>query len=710
MSAPDRWRHLNPFGPPLGRELRTLSRRPAVFAARTFLVLAVGGGLVLHLAVAPATDAGPQGLDELTGLTFHMLTWFPWLLLTLLTPALVGGLVARERERGTLTLPLTTDLSAAEIVGGKLLSRIAVAAAVVLATVPLAALVGLFGGVDLGRILAAAAVTLASTAALAAVGTWLSVRSRRTWAAVLQCYMLVLVLWIVLPLAAPSVPWGSMAGPVLTLAGLTPSATLTYLTGGPVLQPLLPAVGGLAAYVAVPIAGHLLVASVAAVAAVRALRRPLPHSRHRPEPAPTTPAWAAGPWRRLLDLNPLLSRGVTGQASDPAGTVRRLQWLWTATLAVTAVAAASSRPLTAGGVLTLAAWLQFGTHVFAAVLAATAVAGRRGRGGLDVLLTTRLTDGQFVTGAAAAAVAVLRPLLLCVLSVTTAATAFGLLDVPFALSYLVLASALLLHVVGAAVLVSVVAVDAATAVVASLLVVAAGWTGWLWDGRGPAVTLVGVAALLVLPAVAATPAAPSGTRGRTARRAGGLLLAAVPVGLCAFVALRMTITAAPPFGTAGLTLLTTLLAPFFFAGCAGLLLGPSLLLGGRHAPTVAALATGLLLPFAWVGVLYLAVGLPLMAWTGKLVPMSPDMGQAMGLHAWTAGAVATVGSSNPGTFGSLGTHPPLGWLPGGRYRPFVLHASPAWGWLAALLHGASGLVLLATARRAFAVRRTEDDP
>ena len=66
----------------------------------------------------------------------------------LLTPALVGGAIADERQRKTLHYLLTSELSSVEIVMGKLAARLLQVGVLVALGLPVVSLIGLFGGVD----------------------------------------------------------------------------------------------------------------------------------------------------------------------------------------------------------------------------------------------------------------------------------------------------------------------------------------------------------------------------------------------------------------------------------------------------------------------------------------------------------------------------------------------------------------------------------
>ena len=82
---------------------------------------------------------------------FFILTVFvQGLAVLILTPALVGGAVAEEKQRRGLEILLTTTLSSTEIVLGKLLARICLLVVILLVAAPVFCLMSLNGGVDIG--------------------------------------------------------------------------------------------------------------------------------------------------------------------------------------------------------------------------------------------------------------------------------------------------------------------------------------------------------------------------------------------------------------------------------------------------------------------------------------------------------------------------------------------------------------------------------
>jgi ABC-type transport system involved in multi-copper enzyme maturation permease subunit len=106
----------------------------------------------------------------------------------LLTPALAAGAIVEERQRGTLSLLLTTHLTPLQIVVGKLASRAVYLFGVLLTGLPVLALLPLWGGVAPELVLTGFAVTGAGVISLSAVSLWCSARASTVRGAVLGSY------------------------------------------------------------------------------------------------------------------------------------------------------------------------------------------------------------------------------------------------------------------------------------------------------------------------------------------------------------------------------------------------------------------------------------------------------------------------------------------------------------------------------------------
>jgi ABC-2 type transport system permease protein len=135
------------------------------------------------------------GLNE----EFFVLTVFvQGLAVLVLTPALVGGALAEEKQKRGLGILLATTLSSTEIVLGKLAARMCLLVVIVLVAAPVFCLLSLNGGVDVGLLALSYGATLTTGFLIAAMAILVSTLSGRPLRAVMASYSVVLA-WLVLP-------------------------------------------------------------------------------------------------------------------------------------------------------------------------------------------------------------------------------------------------------------------------------------------------------------------------------------------------------------------------------------------------------------------------------------------------------------------------------------------------------------------------------
>lgn len=164
-------------------------------------------------------------------------------LVLLAAPAFAAGQIAGERERRTLPLLQATLLRPAGIAWGKLAAATAWVGVLVTAAVPLVAISAVFGGVEPLDVLLGLGAVLIVGLCVAAMSLGISALVRRTVAAVVISYALVLVLVLgtgfaalVLSLlggASEAVLWPLYANPFTPLAGAANSG----LSSGAVFLP-----------------------------------------------------------------------------------------------------------------------------------------------------------------------------------------------------------------------------------------------------------------------------------------------------------------------------------------------------------------------------------------------------------------------------------------------------------------------------------------
>jgi hypothetical protein len=191
-------------GAVLLREAVRTSRRGRTYALRSLfagiLLAAVGiGWWGLFYDAADASEAGMLGRR-----VFLVVANLQTALITLVTPVVVAQAIVEEREDGTLDLLAVTRLSAAQVLLGKVASRLVVVWALVLGATPALAMALSLGGVSSDELRNAALGAVGSGLVLAVVSAHLSL-----WARGVVGPVLATLVW--------TVP-GLLFGPVLAAA------------------------------------------------------------------------------------------------------------------------------------------------------------------------------------------------------------------------------------------------------------------------------------------------------------------------------------------------------------------------------------------------------------------------------------------------------------------------------------------------------------
>lgn len=186
-------------------DLVTTSRRTRYFGVRAFYA-----AVLLFILWASHESALGSRWNELNSaratiqqtaqFANFFYQWFAFvqlLAVTLLTPAMVAGTIATEREGKTIEYLFASDLSDSEIVLGKLATRLAQLVSYLLVALPVVALATLFGGISGNRLVQAFAVSGSMLCSTAGLSLAMSVRARRARDAVVGTYLTLLALLIV---------------------------------------------------------------------------------------------------------------------------------------------------------------------------------------------------------------------------------------------------------------------------------------------------------------------------------------------------------------------------------------------------------------------------------------------------------------------------------------------------------------------------------
>jgi ABC-2 type transport system permease protein len=190
------------------KELRSRMR-----GRRAFIVLTVYLGILalitygVYVVVEPNAQGmavggfggfgGNANASALIGQSiFTLLSIFQLILVCFIAPAFTAGQISLEREKQTLDLLISTPMRPSAIVIGKLAAALAFVVLMIVAAIPITAIVLMYGGASVEDIVRQQAVLLATALALGAIGLFYSALIKRTQAATVLTYITVLAMTI----------------------------------------------------------------------------------------------------------------------------------------------------------------------------------------------------------------------------------------------------------------------------------------------------------------------------------------------------------------------------------------------------------------------------------------------------------------------------------------------------------------------------------
>jgi ABC-type transport system involved in multi-copper enzyme maturation permease subunit len=378
------------FGPVFVSECVTAARRWQTYAGRAAYLAVLLVSLTVVWGSKLAGDPSALNLSKLAQVGesfFYAIAGTQLVLVLLAAPAYTAGAVCLDRARGTLAHVLVTDLSAAEIILGKLGSRLLPVLGLVVAGLPVLALATLLGGIVPQALFGSFLVTVGVGVAGCALALALSVWGNRPHEVLLGAYGLIAVLVLAWP-AWKLLPSGWGAAPAW-LEKTNPF----WLAFAPYIRPQGVAFGDYLCF----LGGCVVLTAVLTLLATLTLRRSARREGSR------------GPRRRRpvrrgrtlyvpsLDFNPVLWRELNGRRSS-----RWLRVVWT--IYGVACIGASVLALVMGGGI----GREMGAYVNAfqfsiglllvSVTSVTALFEERVRGSLDVLLATPLPTSSIFWG------------------------------------------------------------------------------------------------------------------------------------------------------------------------------------------------------------------------------------------------------------------------------------------------------------------------
>jgi ABC-type transport system involved in multi-copper enzyme maturation permease subunit len=392
------------LGPVFACERSIACRRWQTYAMRVLFLTVLLGAMAAVASSGGALGEAISATDyaELGESYFCVMIGVELALVLLAAPAATAGAISLDRARGTLAHVLTTDLSDAEIVLGKLAARLAPIVALVAGIWPVMAISSLLGGIDPLALTLALAIIIAVAILGCSLALLLSVWARRTHEVVLAVYFF----WAIALLAWP-IWYGLQAGGIVTVAAdWLLAANPFYLAFAPYEAPGQTGIEEYMAFFAVTLTASAL-AILLAVWRMRpatcrgggkAHRRARYGLLGRLSRALPGPSLDGNPvlWREWHRLRPSAWMTTVAMVSWTTTTVTcaaSAYWIWRYGMS------ANPSPATAesAGVLGYLILIFLGLLMISAV-APTSVAEERQRGSLDVLVATPLSTTAILLG------------------------------------------------------------------------------------------------------------------------------------------------------------------------------------------------------------------------------------------------------------------------------------------------------------------------
>jgi ABC-type transport system involved in multi-copper enzyme maturation permease subunit len=198
------------------KELRGRMRGKRAFVILTVYLLVVAGFAWMIESIAERSFTAGFGMSgfsasaEIGRQLFTAIISLLTLVTLILAPASTAGAISLEREKQTLDLLTTTPISSLAIIVGKLLSALSWILLLLLASIPIVALVFTFGGVAPEDVVRSYLVLLGTAFCYGAIGLFVSALVRRTQAATI--INLVVVIFLTAGTAFIFLFWVAMTG------------------------------------------------------------------------------------------------------------------------------------------------------------------------------------------------------------------------------------------------------------------------------------------------------------------------------------------------------------------------------------------------------------------------------------------------------------------------------------------------------------------
>jgi ABC-type transport system involved in multi-copper enzyme maturation permease subunit len=397
-------------GPVFTYEWLVSTRRWQLYAVRAGFVLAILVGMCFTVVIVQGDPGAGSTIprNELArfGQRLYLtIVSIELAIVLLLAPVATAGAVCLDKARGTLDHMLTTDLSNAEIVLGKLGVRLAPVLGLVACVLPLMAISALLGGIDPNAVFGSFLVAIGCAVLGCSLALALSVWGRKPQDVLMLTY-LIIALWLFCRYLLDSV-WGASGGSSLSffwpnVSDAIDSMNPFYLVWAPYLM---------SRNVSPPqhlgfLAGCLIISGLLAALATMRIRA-VAQRRFNRRPARARRPWFAARTARphsllpgpSLDGNPVFWR--EWYRSKPSRFMRvvwMLYWGMGSVFVVLAFLCVVSTSTNREAIAMMNVLQVNVGLLLLAVNAATSLVEERVRGSLDILLSTPISTRSIVHG------------------------------------------------------------------------------------------------------------------------------------------------------------------------------------------------------------------------------------------------------------------------------------------------------------------------
>jgi ABC-type transport system involved in multi-copper enzyme maturation permease subunit len=167
----------------------------AVLALIAYGVYVVVAPVARDAAAIPGAGLSQANASRFVGQSiFAVLSVLQIVLVSMIAPAFTAGQISLEREKQTLDLLISTPMRPGAIIIGKLLTALAFVVLLIVAAVPITAIVLMYGGASIDDIVRQQVLLLAVATGFGAVGLFASTLMKRTQAATVLTYGAVVTL------------------------------------------------------------------------------------------------------------------------------------------------------------------------------------------------------------------------------------------------------------------------------------------------------------------------------------------------------------------------------------------------------------------------------------------------------------------------------------------------------------------------------------